>query len=256
MLYASEIDKVEKMRILVWFSCGAASAVAAKLSVEKHGDNCEVIYCDTLAYEHPDNVRFMRDVEKWIRKEIKIIRSEKYKDIYEVFDKGFLVCAGRAMCTIEMKKKPRIKYQRPDDTHVFGFTFDEKKRIDRFYDVNPELFVEFPLFENKITKANCYKIIQQAGIDIPAMYKLGYNNNNCIGCVKGGQGYWNKIRVDFPEIFEKMAKQERKLNIAINKTYAGDGKRKRLFLDEMPPDAGRDLPMPEIDCGVLCQEEV
>ena len=32
---------------------------------------------------------------------------------------------------------------------------------------------------------------------------MGYNNNNCIGCIKGGMGYWNKIRVDFPEVFEK-----------------------------------------------------
>jgi hypothetical protein len=84
------------------------------------------------------------------------------------------------------------------------------------------------------------------------MYKLGYNNNNCIGCVKGQAGYWNKIRVDFPDAFDRMAKMERKLNVAINKTYAGDGKRKRIFLDELDPSAGRNVPMPEIDCGVLC----
>ena len=24
------------------------------------------------------------------------------------------------------------------------------------------------------------------GIEIPVMYRLGYNNNNCVGCVKGG----------------------------------------------------------------------
>ncbi len=37
------------------------------------------------------------------------------------------------------------------------------------------------------------------------MYDLGYPNNNCIGCVKGGMGYWNKIRKDFPEVFQKRA---------------------------------------------------
>ena len=36
----------------------------------------------------------------------------------------------------------------------------------------------------------------------PLMYDLGYPNNNCIGCVKGGMGYWNHIRKDFPEVFE------------------------------------------------------
>ena len=32
------------------------------------------------------------------------------------------------------------------------------------------------------------------------MYDLGYPNNNCIGCIKGGMGYWNRIRKDFPDI--------------------------------------------------------
>lgn len=240
------------MRHLVWFSCGAASAVAAKLAVEQYPD-CEVLYCDTLAYEHPDNMRFLHDVEKWIGKEIKILKSAKYNDIYDVFDKtGWIVGVGGARCTTELKKNVRKAYQEDDDIHIFGLTADEHKRIDRFEDQNPELTVEWILRDQKIEKADCYAMLQNAGIDLPAMYKLGYNNNNCIGCVKGQQGYWNKIRVDFPEAFEKMAKQERKMNVAINKSYAGDGKRKRVFLDELDPKAGRDVPMPDIECGVLC----
>lgn len=39
------------MRRVVWFSCGAASAVAAKLAVEKYGDGCTVVYCDTSGDE-------------------------------------------------------------------------------------------------------------------------------------------------------------------------------------------------------------
>jgi len=70
------------MRHLVWFSCGAASAVAAKLAVEKYPD-CEVLYCDTLAYEHNDNIRFLSDVENWIGKKVKILTSKKYTDIYD-----------------------------------------------------------------------------------------------------------------------------------------------------------------------------
>ncbi len=54
-------------------------------------------------------------------------------------------------------------------------------------------------------------MIERAGIELPAMYKLGYRNNNCIGCPKGGMGYWNKIRVDFPEVFERMAALQREL---------------------------------------------
>jgi hypothetical protein len=162
---------------------------------------------------------------------------------------------GGARCTTELKKNVRKSYQKDGDIHIFGLTADEEERIDRFEDENPNIAMEWILQDAGITKSDCYRIIQQAGIELPEMYKLGYNNNNCIGCVKGGMGYWNKIRVDFPEMFEKMAKQERKMNVAICKSYAGDGKRKRVFLDELDPNAGRDVPMPDIECGVLCIDD-
>ena len=38
-----------KGRTVVWFSCGAASAVAAKIiCAKKPVDNIEVVYCDTM----------------------------------------------------------------------------------------------------------------------------------------------------------------------------------------------------------------
>jgi hypothetical protein len=240
------------MRVLVWFSCGAASAVVANLAVDKYPE-CEVLYCDTLAYEHPDNMRFLNDVSAWIGKDIKILKSSKYIDIYDVFDKtGWLVGVGGARCTTELKKNVRKEYQRDDDIQIFGLTADEHSRIDRFEDNNPDVELDWMLQDANIEKADCYRMLIKEGIDLPEMYRLGYNNNNCIGCVKGQMGYWNKIRIDFPEAFDRMAKQERKMNVALCKTYAGDGKRKRVFLDELDPSAGRGVPLPDIECGVIC----
>lgn len=243
-------------RVIAWFSCGDASAVAAKLAVDKYGDRCEVAYCDTFAYEHPDNRRFFADVEQWLGRRIKVLRSEEYRDIYDVFEKTrWLVGVGGARCTTELKKNVRKAYQRPDDIHVFGFTAEEDKRVVRFHEENPELLAEFPLVEWGITKAECHQRVRAAGIELPAMYRLGYKNNNCIGCVKGGTGYWNKIRRDFPDAFDRMAKTERKLDAAICKkegTSNGKRWRKRVFLDELPPNVGRYESEPDIECGVLC----
>lgn len=239
-------------RVLVWFSCGAASAVAARLAVDKYPD-AEVVYCDTLKYEHPDNVRFMADAGRWIGRPVQLLRSVKYTDIMDVFRRtGWLIGPSGARCTNELKKAVRRTYQRPDDLHIFGFTVDEAERSARFERANPDIDVEWTLIDAGITKAQCYQIIQRAGIELPAMYRLGYNNNNCVGCVKGGAGYWNKVRRDFPERFAEMAALEREMNVAINKTYVG-GKRQRVFLDELDPSAGRDVPEPDIDCGVLCE---
>lgn len=242
-------------RVLCWFSCGAASAAAAKLALEKYGARAEVLYCDTLAWEHSDNRRFMADVERWLGVPIKVLKSEKYATIYDVFYKtGWLVGVGGARCTTELKKNVRKAYQRIDDIQVFGFTADERVRVDRFFRENPDIHGEFPLVDAQLTKSDCFRIIHEAGIELPAMYKLGYKNNNCIGCVKGQSGYWNKIRHDFPETFEMMSRTERALDVAINKRYE-KGKRIRVFLDELDPAAGRYDSEGDIECGVLCVNE-
>jgi hypothetical protein len=76
------------------------------------------------------------------------------------------------------------------------------------------------------------------------MYDLGYKNNNCVGCVKGGMGYWNKIRVDFPEVFKKRAELERLIGAScIN----------GIYLDELSPDRGRIEDEIMEECSIFCQ---
>lgn len=238
-------------RTVCWFSCGAASAYATKLALEKY-DNCIVAYQDTGA-EHPDNERFLVDCEKWFGQKIIVLKSQKYSDIWEVFEKTkWLVGPSGARCTGEMKRKVAedfINFFR--DREVFGYTSDEWKRLERFKSQNEERIIDCPLVDAGKTKADCFKALSHAGIELPTMYRMGYRNNNCIGCVKGQSGYWNKIRVDFPEVFERMSKVERKLNAAINKKYV-NGKRIRVFLDELPRDAGRYEAEPSISCGLFC----
>ncbi len=109
------------------------------------------------------------------------------------------------------------------------------------------------LHERGITKADCLRSVAAAGIEVPAMYRLGYSNNNCIGCVKGGAGYWNRIRVDFPEAFERMALLEREMGHACLQLTGADGARGATYLDELDPNAGRFEAQPIFDCGVLCE---
>lgn len=185
--------------------------------------------------------------------------SAGYSDIFDVFNKtGWLVGPGGARCTTELKKKVRQEFSKIDDRHVLGFTFDESNRVERFSSENPEIDLWPILVEKKLTKQDCLLTVAAAGIELPAMYLLGYRNNNCIGCVKGQAGYWNKIRRDFPEHFARMAAQERKMNVAICKrepTIDGKRTRVRVFLDELPPDQGRYESELETDCGLFCAAE-
>ena len=131
---------------------------------------------------------------------------------------------------------------------VWGFEYTKKEvnRAIRHGQQYPDTHPLFPLIEKGLDKNTCAGLLLSAGIKLPVMYNLGYTNNNCIGCVKGGKGYWNKIRVDFPATFNRMAKLERKINHSCL-----NGK----FLDELNPNEGRYAKEIMPSCGMICDVE-
>lgn len=234
--------------VIAWFSCGVTSAVAAKLTIQKYGERVELVYIDTSS-EHPDNKRFLSDVALWLGRDIVILHSTKYGDIDDVFDRNrYLRGPQGARCTVEMKKKVRQDYQREGNKQIFGYHAKEKARAERFTRANPEIDLEYPLIDAGLDHDDCMTIILHAGIAIPIMYTLGFNNNNCIGCVKAeGAGYWNRTRLHFPDVFDRRARQERKLGYALVRQ-----EKTPVFLDELNPTCGLDKQEPAIQCGLLC----
>lgn len=246
------IDGERSMRrVLCHFSCGAASAVATKLAINKYGkDRVEVLNI-RIKEEHPDNQRFLQDCEEWFGVPIATVQNDRYDgSIYEVFKQGYLKGVSGAACTTQLKRMVRAKHQREDDIHVFGYTAEELSRAIDFEERNQYLDVDWTLIDANLVKQDCLAIIQDAGIEIPAMYKLGYKNNNCIGCVKGGMGYWNNIRKDFPDVFARMAMVEREIGYSLLKEPVGSA---AIYLDELEPNRGDMRNEMDIECSFFCQ---
>lgn len=238
-------------RIICWFSCGAASAVATKMTLAQKTDDQEVViaYCK-VQEEHPDNERFLKECESWFGQEIVILQHEHYKgSIYNVFENNYMRTPGGSPCTRALKKQVRQKFQRDDDIHMFGYTVEEEERANKFIDANNEIETYWPLIDGQVAKGECLAMIERAGIDLPEMYKLGYEHNNCVGCVKGGMGYWNKIRKDFPEAFKRMADFEKRKGYTVLKNSDGTP----LFFHDLDPKRGRLADEPKIECGIFCE---
>jgi len=242
-------------RIICWFSCGAASAVATKMvladkELRAQYDEVVVAYCK-IQEEHPDNERFLNECQDWFNYPITTIIHEGYQgSIYNVFEKNYMRTPAGSPCTRALKKQVRTKFQRPDDLHVFGYTVEEEDRSNKFIDANNEILTHWPLIEGNITKEATLSMIERAGIELPEMYKLGYEHNNCVGCVKGGMGYWNKIRVDFPDEFKRMADFEKRKGYTVLKEPKGGAP---LYLHDLDPKRGRLKDEPKIECGIFCE---
>lgn len=237
------------MAYLAWWSGGITSAVAIKLAIDA-GLDVHIYFFETGAH-HPDTYRFMGECEEWYAQPIHWLQNRKYRDIYDVFKKDKYLNGAGARCTLKLKKEMRWYVERVYkqwDGQIFGFEYSPKeiKRAERFTEQYPEAKAVFPLIDKFISKPNAMGILEHANIEPPEMYRLGYHNNNCIGCVKGGMGYWNKIREDFPLQFAKTALIEQELNrTAIKETS----------LLDLKHEQGRHDPPITAECGIFCPVE-
>jgi hypothetical protein len=243
-----------KPRMVCRFSCGAASAVATKLAIAQYGETHEIRIINAfIVEEHEDNRRFLADCEEWFALPITVLRDEKYgASALEVFRrKRYMAGRGGAPCSKALKRDVLDAYCRADDVMVLGYTVEEQDRYDRFLDANNSVRVVAPLIERGLSKADCLAMIGRAGIELPITYRLGFNNANCIGCVKGGEGYMNKIRREFPIQFERLAAIQESIGPGAY-LFRNRKTGERFSLRDLPPSAGRHseiLP----DCGVSCE---
>lgn len=230
---------------ILWFSAGAASAVACKLALEKYND--PAVYFIETGSEDPDSFRFIQDCEKWFGIPVVTLKSKTFSSHWEVIEKThFLNSAFGARCTKELKRK--VRYQLQDELkawecQIIGYDVTEKKRALRFSQQNPNVKAVYPLIDAGISKSECFGILEKAGIKRPLMYDLGFPNNNCIGCVKGGKGYWNLVKRVYPDAFDRMAKLERKINHSCIKD---------CYLDELP---FVELPVIIPSCSLFCEPD-
>jgi len=247
-------------RIIGWFSCGAASAVAIKAAIQHMAKRqnpmpLEIVRC-WVAEEDEDNDRFAADCERWFGMPIKVLMAEKYcGSIYKVFEKTkYISGVAGAPCTRELKKEVRIAYQQPDDIHIFGYTKEESHRWDQLYDANNGIKTWDILGELGLSHDDCLAIVDRAGIKLPNQYLRGFDHNNCKTCVKAtSPDYWKMVRFHHPIEFRRMADATRPGAITKNGCKLVRIKGERYHLDELPEGDGNPKNQGTIQCGIFCE---
>lgn len=240
--------------IAVWFSCGAASAAALKLTLERFpGEDVRAVN-QPIAEEHPDNRRFLRDVADWCGVQIEQSINPKFPhaSAVQTWDqRKAMVFPHGAPCTVHLKKEARQEWERrhKPDWHVLGFTADERDRHDQFTATERENVIPV-LIDAAMTKGDCGDMIRGAGIKLPEIYDHGFPNANCIGCVKAtSPTYWNHVRRKFPDVFAARSEQSRRLGVRLVRVND-----ERIFLDELHP-AAKGAPMWSMPpCSLFCEE--
>jgi len=185
------------------FSAGVSSTCALLLA--RYVDHILYTHIDD---QHEDTIRYVDDCARYLQRPIQILQSP-YKTVDAVIRTfGYVNGPGGAKCTSILKRRVRKEWESKQNepiTYIWGYDVEERNRAERLLQSMPEYSHEFPLIDAYMTKRDAHGMLAKTGIKRPYLYSIGYQNNNCLGCVKGGMGYWNRIRHDFPEIFEKRA---------------------------------------------------
>lgn len=171
-----------------WFSCGCSSFLATYLL----RDSIDRIVYIHINDQHPDTLRFLHDAEAILGRKVEVIQSEQFKSVEEVIRwKKVVRTPHFAPCTLYLKKRVRTDWEAANldepCTYVWGYDLNERNRAKRMLEGMPEFDHEYPLIDRMLSKEDVHGMCVELGIKRPVMYDMGYPNNNCIGCVRGGK---------------------------------------------------------------------
>jgi hypothetical protein len=197
------------MKHIVALSGGVASAWVADYVVKKINRDA-VLYFNDTKWEDKDLYRFLDDIAAYLGKEI--YYDSDGRDPEQVFyDQNFLANNRVPLCSRILKAERLQKYAEPGDILYFGIDASEAHRAVRISAIYEQRGIEcrFPLIEERVFKPQMFQWLESIGIEMPRMYRLGFEHNNCSGgCVRSGKRQWLRLLRTLPEVYAERERVE------------------------------------------------
>ena len=211
-------------KVVVFFSGGLSSYLAAKRCVEEYGVDNVVLYFTDVMYEHGTLYSFIdaaaRKLGCWFVVEC------RGKTPFDVFKEVKLMGNTRIdPCSRVLKRELShvlVEFDCDDDTILcIGYDWTEQSRIDKAIDNWAYNKVIFPMADAPyLTKKQMIEEVMDDGLIIPYLYTIGMAHNNCAGfCVKAGQGHYAVLLREDRDLYIQHEENEQEVYDAIGKTY-------------------------------------
>jgi len=213
------------MRIIVALSGGKASAWCADWALKNFDRNKVILYFNDTGWEHPDLYRFLKDLERFFKKDI--LHDSDGRTPEQVFyDKKFLANSQRPICSRILKAERLQKFYQHEDILIFGIGAEETKRAARItgrYQVvtaktGKYPVLHFPIIEMGTSKREIDLFFKKNKIKTPLLYDLKFTHNNCSGgCVRAGKKQWKRLYETLPGIYLDRERVEKEVSEHLGK---------------------------------------
>lgn len=148
-------------------------------------------------------------------------------DPWDIYEKSRYLGSSRiAKCSHVLKQDMAARHIKenfaPDDTLLYmGIDWTEEHRTSSPRKNWQPYKVLFPLCEEPlIFKDEILWELEEAGIELPALYKQGFSHNNCGGfCCRAGQGHFMHLLEQKPDLYAYHEKREKDFQQFIGKDY-------------------------------------
>lgn len=210
------------------FSGGLASFEVGRRAIKRYGrENARFWFFDTKI-EDETLYSFIKSCASFLDVEIEIYTDGR--NPWEVFkDERFIGNSRVPLCNRVLKREyleRTLKQEYPDKNCVLllGYQYFEQARMEKTknrwnengYEVS--FLLDEPPFLNH---ADLVEIAKSNNLQIPQLYDLGFNHNNCGGaCVQAGIGQWARLLELFPERYLWHEEQEENIRKYLNKDVA------------------------------------
>ena len=198
----------ERVRHICGISGGKDSSALA-LYLRDRVPDMEYFFCDTGA-ELPETYEFLTRLEVILGKPIARLNSERgFDHWFEVF-RGALPSPQMRWCTKVMKIKPIEAWIGDDPAISYVAIRSDEANRKGYISTKPNIESRFPFVEDDIDHDGVMKILDDAGIGLPAYYEWR-TRSGCYFCFYQRKAEWIGLSERHPELYERAIAIEQKM---------------------------------------------
>lgn len=196
----------KKVRHILALSGGKDSSALAVYMKDKVPE-MEYVFCDT-GDELQETYDYLDKLEFYLGKKITRINSDRPFSHYLKLYRGVLPDSRTRWCTRMLKIKPYELFVGDDEVISYvGIRADEPYRTG-YISTKPGVRAVYPFRENNIRKADVFRILEEAGLGVPAYYEWR-SRSGCFFCFYQRRIEWVNLLERHPDLFQKAMSYEK-----------------------------------------------
>ncbi|TDD44206.1 phosphoadenosine phosphosulfate reductase [Nonomuraea terrae] len=188
---------------------GGKDSSALAIYMRDRVPEMEYFFCDTGA-ELPETYEYLNRLEAALGKPIERLNSSRDFDHWLEVYQGTLPSPQMRWCTKNLKIKPLEAWVGDDEVISYVAIRADENRLG-YVSTKPNITAVFPFREDGIDRAGVDRILDEAGIGLPAYYEWR-TRSGCYFCFFQRKHEWVGLMDRHPELFEKAVAYEEKVN--------------------------------------------